>query len=132
MSGGYLKYLRSVIPRMAKHQVVDTILSAMPESLNVQGWFNPMPNVRFVSCKPFRFLFSRCDAELWRELERFSPDVIFIPVERNFRFNSVPVVNMIQNMEPLVANIQGDPLIEKLKKYILRFAAKHAIKKPIG
>ena len=102
MSGGYRKYSRNVIPRMASHHEVEAILCATPDSIGVQDWLDPLPNVRFVNCKPFRFLFLNRDVELLGELERFSPDVIFVPVERLFRFKNVPVVNMIQNMEPLI------------------------------
>jgi len=84
MSGGYRKYLRNVIPRVSRHDAVETILCATPGSIGVQDWFNPMPNVRFVSCKPFRSLFRYRDVKLLWELERFSPDVIFVPVERFF------------------------------------------------
>ncbi|MCK4825896.1 hypothetical protein KA005_59660 [bacterium] len=129
MSGGYRKYLINVIPRMAKHDDVEAILCASPESIGVQDWFDSMPNVTFVGCKPFRFLFPHRDAELLRKLERFSPDVIFIPVERNFRFNSVPVVNMIQNMEPFVTNSDGNSINERLKQWVQYMDGKRTIKK---
>lgn len=109
ISGGIRKYLRNVLPRMAKHKDVEAVLCASPESIGVQDWFNPMLNVRFVSCKPFRFLFPHRYAEMSRELEEFSPGVIFVPVERAFCFKKAPVVNMIQNMEPFVANSDGNP-----------------------
>ncbi len=112
MSGGYRKCLRNVIPRMAKHDDVKAILCVTPDSITVQDWFDSMPNVRFVSCKPFRFLPLRSDVELLLELERFSPDVMFVPVERNFRSKSVPVVNMIQNMAPFVSSVGGNPVSE--------------------
>lgn len=129
MSGGYSKYLRNVIPRMSKHDDVEAILCATPESIGAQDWFDPMPNVRFANCKPLRFLHYSSDSLLYRHLEEFLPDVIFVPVERSFRFGEVPVVNMIQNMESFVTNIHGDPLGERLKKSIQYVAGKHAIKK---
>lgn len=118
MSGGYRKYLRNVIPRMAKHDDVEAILCASPKSIGAQDWFDPMPNVGFVGCKPFRFLFSHRDAELLEELERFSPDVIFVPLERYFHFKNVPVVNMIRNMEPLICPYEGNPISEILKNWL--------------
>ena len=132
MSGGYRKYLCNVIPRMAKHDDVEAILCAMPESIGIQDWFDPMPNVRFVSCKQFRFLLSRRDVELLRELERFSPDVIFIPVERNFRFKSVPVVNMIQNMAPFVSNVNGNPVSERFRQWVQYVDGRRAIRNADG
>ena len=129
MSGGYRKYLQNVLPVMAVHRELEAILCYSPESLNVQGWFEPIPNVRFVNCKPYRFLNYCSYPQLHLQLEKFSPDVIFIPVERFFRFKKVPVVNMIQNMEPFVTNIHGDPLGDRLKKCIQYIVGKHAIKK---
>lgn len=129
MSGGYRKYLQNILPRMAMHPDVEAMLCATPESIGVQDWFDSMPKVRFVSCKPFRFLFSSRDVELLRELERFSPDVIFVPVERKFRFKSVPVVNMIQNMEPFVANSDGNPLSERFRNWLRSIEGKSALKR---
>lgn len=57
MSGGYKKYLRNVLPRMAAHPDVEALLCAAPESLNVQGWFEPLSNVEFVNCKSYLFVF---------------------------------------------------------------------------
>jgi len=59
MSEGYRKYLRNVLSRMARHNDVEAILCASPESIDVQSWVNSMPNVRFVSCKPFWPFFLR-------------------------------------------------------------------------
>ncbi len=118
ISGGYRKYLRNVLPRMAVHHEVEAIFCATPDSIGVQDWFDTLPNVRFVSCKPFRFLFLNRDVELLRELARFSPDVIFVSLERYFYFNNVPVVNMIQNMEPLICPYEGNPVSEILKNWL--------------
>jgi hypothetical protein len=62
-------------------------------------------------------------------LEEFSPDVIFAPVERSFRFSEIPVVNMIQNMEQFVSNINGNPFNESLKLWVQYVDGKRAIKK---
>jgi len=117
---------------MAKHHDVEAILCATPDSIGIQDWFNPMPNVRFVSCKPFRFLFSYRDAELLQELEKFSADVIFVPVERNFKFKSVPVANMIQNMEPFVANSDGNPIGERFRQWVQYVDGRRAAKNADG
>lgn len=132
ISIGYRKYLCNVIPRMAAHHEVGAILCASPDSIGVQDWFDSIPNVRFVDCKPFRFLFRHHDAELLWELEKFLPDVIFVPVERNCRFKSVPVVNMIQNMEPFVTNIDGNPVSERVRQWGQYVDGRRAIKKANG
>jgi len=117
---------------MARHDDVETILCATPEPIGVSDWFDLMPNVRFASCKPFRFLFPHRDVALLRELERFSPDVIFVPVERNFRFNRVPVVNMIQNMEPFAKNVDGNPVGERFREWAQYVDGRRAIRNADG
>lgn len=131
MSGGYQKYLRNVIPIMAAHPDVEAILCATPASNGVSDWFGPMPNVKFVDCKPFRVLFPHHDAVLLREMKRYSPDAIFVPVERQFHFENVPVVNMIQNMEPFTTNVEGNPFTEKVKNRIRFMDGERAIKKSV-
>lgn len=129
MSGGPRKYLRNILPRMAAHPNVENILFALPESLKFQNWFYPMPNVRFVSCKPFRFHFSYRDVDLMRKLEEFSPDVIFVPFERYFHFKDVSVVNMVRNMEPLICPYEGNPISEILKNWLRCQNARKAVNK---
>ena len=130
MSGGYRKYLCNVIPRMAANPVVEALLCASPQSLNVKDWFDePLSNVEFVNCKPFRFMRHNSDQELKQCLERFSPDVIYSPTERSFQFNKVPIVSMIQNMEPFVTNIDGNPFSERVRQWIQVVDARKAIKK---
>ena len=53
MSGGYKKYLRNVIPRMAINPDIESILCATPTSIDIQNWFNFLPKVKFITCKSF-------------------------------------------------------------------------------
>jgi len=129
ISGGYKKYLRNVIPRMALLSDVEAILCATPESIKIQDWFGFLPKVNFISCKPFNFINYVPEQELKKALEIFSPDVIFIPVERYFKFGKVPIVNMIQNMEPFTENIDRNSFTDKCRLYIQRLVAKRAIRK---
>lgn len=101
MSGGYRKYLRNVIPRMATHSDIESILCATPSPIDIQSWFGLLPKVEFITCKPFKWMFYMSDNDLKKSLKKFFPDVIFIPVERYFQFNRVPIVNMIQNIKHL-------------------------------
>lgn len=59
-------------------------------------------------------------------LEAFAPDVIFIPTARFFPFESVPVVTMIRNMEPLRTPFGANHWVDRLKTLARRFAAKRA------
>ena len=128
MSGGYRKYLLNVIPRLAANDDVEEMLCAAPESLNVHEWFDLDANVRFVTCNSFRFLSPFLDLTLLHELESFSPNVIFIPVERFFRFKHIPVVNMIQNMEVFLPNINGNTISERVRQWIQCLEGKRALK----
>ena len=127
MSGGYRKYLQNVIPRMAAHPDVEAILCASPASLKVHDWFELLTNVNFIDCKPYQLFGFRTDSELNQNLKKFSPDVVFVPTERFFRFNGVPVVNMIQNMEPFVSGIENNPFSERFKIWVQRIDAKKSI-----
>jgi len=127
MSGGYRKYLRNVIPRIAAHRNVDAILCASPESLNIQEWFEHVSNIRFVNCKPFRLLRHASDAELYKQVKRFAPTVIFIPMERYLGFDGIPVVNMVQNMEPLALPFDNNPFSQKVKNFAQYILAKDAV-----
>jgi len=129
MSGGYKKYLQNIIPRMAAHSDVQALLCAAPDSFSLQGLLEPLPNIQFINCKPYLFLGYGTDADLNRHLQEFRPDVIFVPTERYFQFNSVPVVRMLQNMEPLVTNIDGNPFEERVRLWLRAVDAGRAIKK---
>ena len=128
MSGGYRKYLQNVLPRMAASNSVDEILCTSPSSIDILSWFSFLPKVKFITCKPFKWMYYRPDDDLKKSLKEFSPDVIFIPVERYFKFNSVPIVNMIQNMEPFADNLNGN-FFNKRRLCIQYIVARRAIKK---
>lgn len=127
ISGGYKKYLLNIIPRMANNVNVESMLCASPASLKVQDWFESYDNVKFVDCLPFR-LCGYNDTTLRQELEKFSPEVIFIPVERYLSFKNVPVVNMIQNMLPMVS-IPNNTLKERLRNFVQKGIAEKAVKR---
>ena len=129
ISGGYKKYLQNVLPRLAVHSDVEAILCASPKSINIQDWFGFLHKVNFIDCKPFNFIYYAPEHELKKALETFSPDVIFIPVERNFKFDKVSIVNMIQNMEPFAGNINENSFFNKCKLYMQYIVARRAIKK---
>lgn len=128
ISGGYRQYLRNVIPRMAAHSDVESILCAAPESLNIQDWFDSAANVRFVNCKSFRFLSPLHDHKLLEELKSFHPHVIFVPVERYLNFKEIPVVNMFRNMEPFASTVDENSLLDKLRHWAHRLNGKRAVK----
>lgn len=129
MSGGYKKYLKNLLPRLSLHNNIEAILCASPITLLVNTWFGPMHNVTFVDCKPYSII-SRKDEKLHRELDAFKPNVIFIPMERYFKYKNTPVVCMLTNMLPLI-NFQYITLRETLRNRIQRTVAHIAVKKSI-
>jgi len=129
ISGGYRKYLQNVIPRMVKNPAIEEILCATPPSINIKDWFSFLPKVKFVICRPYNFLYFIPDYKLKKILDEFSPDIIFIPVERYFKFDRVPKISMIQNMEPFTENIDRNSFTDKCRLYIQRLVAKRAIRK---
>ena len=123
MSGGYRTYLRKILPRLAAHHEVEAVLCAAPSSLGVTEWFDALPNVTFADSGRYR-LFRRGPRHGLREkLDRFQPDVIFVPLARRFCFRDVPVVNMVQGMEPLAYDGRENPLLERIKNLLRRRAA---------
>ncbi|OGT06734.1 MAG: hypothetical protein A2103_01210 [Gammaproteobacteria bacterium GWF2_41_13] len=129
ISGGYRKYLCNMIPGLAAHSAVESILCISPVSWNVASWFDSMPNVEFASFKPIRFLWRGINSALREKLKTFSPDVIFVPTEHPFCFEDIPVINMIQNMEPLGGVNQALSFLERLKNWVRAYYAKKAINK---
>ena len=125
MSGGYRKYLKSLLPRLSLASGVESILCASPKSLCVDEWFERLENVQFANCLPYRPSRPH-DFELSRGLRRFSPDVIFVPMERNLAVSDVPLVNMVQNMLPMIP-IENNIGIERLRNLVQKFLARRAV-----
>jgi glycosyltransferase involved in cell wall biosynthesis len=122
LSGGYRKYLKNTLPRFANHNEVDALLCVTPEGNDISGWFDKGIAIEYCMCSSLtlsHFVYAP-DRKMAEHLKKFSPDIIFLPVDRYIRFNGVPVVNMVRNMEPFVPNLKGDTLQERLKKVIQR------------
>jgi glycosyltransferase involved in cell wall biosynthesis len=130
LSGGYRKYLKNMLPRLANHNAVSALLCISPEGNDVGAWFHEKIAVEYGACSPLApsHFAHNPDRKMADCLMKFSPDMIFLPVERFVRFHHVPVVNMVQNMEPYVLNFKGDPLREKYKKYVQRKLAGNSLK----
>jgi glycosyltransferase involved in cell wall biosynthesis len=129
MSGGYRKYLQNVIPRMAKHPDVEAILCTFPKLLNGQDWFDTLTNVEFAHCSKFQLLHQGVGYNLKRVLEKFCPDVLFIPTGCYLQFKNIPVVNMVRNMEPFVYSGRKNPFSEKLRNFVRRKIASNAVRR---
>lgn len=121
-SGGYRKYLKNMLPRLAAHNDVDALLCVSPEGNDIAAWFKKPPVAEYCLCRALTLshLTHIPDRKMAECLNKFSPDIIFLPIDRYIRFKSVPVVNMVRNMEPLVPNMKGDTVQEIFKKFIQR------------
>jgi len=128
-SGGYKKYLKNMLPRLAEHNNVEELLCILPDGNDISTWFRKPPVVSYCSFSPFflSHLVHIPDRKMSACLKKFSPDIVFLPVARYIRFDGVPVVNMVRNMEPFVANMKGDTLLEMFKKFIQRRIARNSV-----
>ncbi|MDD4869346.1 MAG: glycosyltransferase family 1 protein [Kiritimatiellae bacterium] len=119
-SGGYKKYLKNMLPRLAEHNDVDALLCVSPRGNDITGWFDKLPKADYCSCRPLSLShFAHIpDRKMVECLEKFSPDIIFLPVDRYICFGDIPVVNMVRNMEVFIPNMPGDTIQERIRKFI--------------
>src|SRR3989339_1263768 len=145
MSGGYRKYLENILPLLSSNREVEAILCASPATVKVREWFNserlgpaklllseadsPLPKVRFIECRPFSFLNDAPEPELAAELDKFRPDVLFVPPERFLYYPKAPLVVMIMNMAPIAWRSSANPVAERLRCMVQAYAAKKAVRK---
>tara|TARA_B100001971_G_C18047620_1_gene461052 strand:+ start:194 stop:679 length:486 start_codon:yes stop_codon:yes gene_type:complete len=127
ISGGYKKYLFEMIPRLINHNGVEEILCIYPMAWSMASWFTNLKNVYFLAHDIHPILPLKRNS-LKSAINNFKPDVIFVPTERYFRSGNIPVVNMVQNMEPFV-DLQIDYILKtKVKLKIQNFFGKIAVR----
>lgn len=126
MSGGYRNYLLRLVTGFCASPSVSAILCAAPARLNIKEWLPTDPKLEYADCAPFSFFRFGGDAGLDSALNAFRPDIVFVPVERYFKYRDVPVVCMIQNMAPLIPHGRY-ALAERLRMAAQRYAAKRAV-----
>lgn len=122
LSGGYRKYLKNMLPRLTEHNDVEALLCVSPVGNDISAWFDSLPGVAYGSCSPLTLIHLAHipDSQMAEHIKQFSPDIVFLPVDRYIRFGDIPVVNMVRNMEPFVPNMKGDTLKEMFKKFMQR------------
>ena len=121
LSGGYLKYLRRIVPLLASHPDIESLEVFAPERVRAQvadqGWRLatwPADDAR----RGFR--------GLKRAVRDLRPDVVFIPTANWLDFGGTPTVVMVRNMEPLEVPFGGNPLRESLRNLARRTVARRA------
>jgi len=129
ISGGHKKYLQNMLPLLAAAPEVEAVLCAAPASMAVQTWLPPIPKVSYAVCEPFRPFRHIPDSGLRAALDAFSPDLLFIPVERYINYRDLPVVVMLQNMAPLAHVKTGAGLKEVLIGMARRYETRVALRR---
>jgi glycosyltransferase involved in cell wall biosynthesis len=129
ISGGYLKYLLHLVPRLSSNPSIEKILCALPSSVALSHFTHSCRNSEFINMAPVNIVHSKAYSEVRIILDKFQPDVVYIPVERFFSYENAPVVNMLQNMEPFIWPYAGNPFLEKLKNWLRAGNARKALKK---
>lgn len=127
ISGGYKKYLVRLLPLMEKQLPGLETFCAAPKAVRARDWFTGLTRTTFVDCRPFSPLFGMRDPELAEQVDRFSPDVVFAPLERFFNCPGRPFVNMLVNMAPMARNYPAGPLTEKFRHIVQRWHTRKAM-----
>src|SRR5262245_49316071 len=107
MSGGYLKYLRALVPRLRQDGRLSRLDVFVPDGVVLDD------------CGPLQ-TFPAGDAfgthpALRRALDNLSPDVVFFPTARRIDCGRIRTVVMVRNMEPLTVPFGGNTLRESAR-----------------
>ena len=127
MSGGYRKHLKTLLSQLTSSDDIECVFCASPEKLYVSKWIKPTEKIQYEHCKPYK-LFSKRDVELHRQLDRFKPDVIFVPLERYFKHRDIPTVCMVRNMLPLI-DFKHVNVLETVRNKVQKILAIIAVRK---
>ena len=132
ISGGYLKYLLRIIPRMASHADITNLLCAIPETLSVPPNIEKITNIKVIKCKPYNPYNIFPDTDLLKNLKEFEPNILFNPVDRFLKYSGAPIVTMVQNMEPFAEKSILNNTKINLKLSIQKYIGQKALKKSDG
>ena len=123
LSGGYLKYVRQMVPllkndpRVQALHVLNLRSAAWPvvSEVETSEW---LQQHAWVGYRRLRGL-----------LRQLAPDIVFIPTARWFDCNSIPTVVMIRNMEPLTIPFGGNGSRDCLKNLARAYLARTACRR---
>lgn len=118
-SGGYNKHLQKMVPLLLGRKEIESLRIYLPEGANtdidrsmIHFWKKKWLTIDYRAMRD--------------DLSRFKPDLIFVPSARRFRFEQVPVVTMVRNMEPLLVPDGKNPLKEKIRNRLRTIEAKRS------
>jgi glycosyltransferase involved in cell wall biosynthesis len=121
LSGGYLNYLRKLVPRLQSSPKIEMLAVFAPETaaprLHDQNW-----PIHAWPAADVRWGYPR----LKRMLRDLRPDVVFIPTANWLHVGETPVVVMLRNMEPLEIPFGGNSPGETARNLLRRAAARRA------
>lgn len=124
LSGGYFKYLRSLIPRLARHPEVEQVDVFAPETARERFRAEPWP-IHTWAAHDVRAGFRG----LRERVRDRRPDVVFVPTAKWLDFGDTPVVVMVRNMEPLELPFGGNPVAEGIRNLARRTMARRACRR---
>lgn len=129
ISGGHKKYLSNILAKFNEAPELGAVFCASPASVNVREWVPGADKISFAECEPFVPFRHKPSASLKAALDAFTPDLLFIPVERYLAYAGKPVVVMLQNMAPLSGVKTGTGLREALVSIMRRYETRYALKR---
>ena len=129
ISGGYWNYIVHLMPRILSFSEITKVYFFIPHDCPVVEKLPDSIKLSVYHCNQYN-VFSRNNNLQFREiLNDFSPDILFFPIERNFSYKNIPIVTLVQNMEPFANNNRYNGLKIKSKLFLQRIIAKNAIKR---
>jgi hypothetical protein len=121
VSGGFQKYLDHAVPLLRREPDIERVDVFVPPQMATG---NDLTWPRGDELRGFR--------GLRRAVTALKPDVVFIATARALRFGSLPVVTMVQNMEPLEVPFGGNTVAEGLKNLVRAAAARAACRQSLA
>jgi glycosyltransferase involved in cell wall biosynthesis len=122
-SGGYLKYLQQLIPRLYDHPDVQALDVFVPDTardmLRSESWSFRT----FAARRPGGLV------QLKQMVRSCKVDLVFVPTASWLDFDGLPVLVMVRNMEPLEIPFGGNPLPAALKNLARRAMARRACRR---
>lgn len=134
LSGGYRRYLLSVLPRLVTSERVSDLLVALPAEAKenqLRILEDQLPESEWLWYSGNRLPLARLGQPLKRRILRFRPDVLLIPTARYVEIceEGVPTIVMLRNMEPIVYDNSGNSLKDILKNRARTWVARRAVAK---
>jgi len=106
---------------------VEGLVVGIPQTIDVLVWQKMAPSVQWLSLRSTLAARGReISGETRKAIERFQPDVIFIPTARYWASDGAPVVNMVRNMMPATHTYSAH-CVDRLKNWGRRVQMRYAV-----